>query len=270
MCGALANRPKPKSARATRTHSAVLRPLEIMQTRADRRVEAKGGQVAVEQCVVKLLGQYSLKSRGSLAPMPPTGLWLECPPACHRSRGRRQRTWLPIGEDPNAVCESPVRASRSGIDTGGTPNFAVTPPSSVISPLRRSRHTTRSLSTSCERSLSGEQIVIRCTVASPRSWGHRGCYGVVRLEFHHRPDADAQRGNRPLRHGKLGQQVLRGALASLVAREHVVAKRPDDTVEGATDVGDLVVSQQAEQALTRPRTAPTGRPSAVSSLGMAK
>ena len=86
--------------------------------------------------------------------------------------------------------------------------------------------------------------------------------GVIGLELHHRPDADAQRRNRPLRQFELGQQFRWRAFAGLVPREQVVAEGRYHAVESAPDVSDPILADEAQHALDQPMHRPyrlTGR-----------
>ena len=77
----------------------------------------------------------------------------------------------------------------------------------------------------------------------------RGCRGqcVVRLEFDHRPDDEAQRSGHLLSQLELCKQVGVDAFPRLVTVEQLVAKGLDDMVEGHADVGGPLVGHQAEQ-----------------------
>ena len=68
----------------------------------------------------------------------------------------------------------------------------------------------------------------------------------------------------------MGPKVLRNALAGLVTIEQIVAKRLDDVVEGAGDVGNSLVFQQQKQRLYKAPYGPEGRPSGAEAGGAPK
>ena len=95
---------------------------------------------------------------------------------------------------------------------------------------------TRSPTTACARSLSGEQSTTWSTPGASRKRAAAAARRVVGLELHHRPDDEAERPRRPLGELELRQQVRVDAGARLVAGVQPVAERLDDVVEGAGDV----------------------------------
>ena len=181
--------------------------------------------------------------RSSAAPPPPTS---RPSPGCRECRPR----------------VSPTSASQSGIEAGGTPNFASTPASSRSCCRRRSRQMTREPLTHCERSLSGEQMTTCSTAGSSRKPRGGGGQRVVGLVLDHRPDDDAERRRGVLGRMELGEQVGVDAVAGLVAGEQVVAERLDHVVEGAGHVRDARFAQQRDRASPagRARRRPAGRP----------
>ena len=75
-----------------------------------------------------------------------------------------------------------------------------------------------------------------------------GGEGIVGLKLHHWPDDDPQRGDGLFGQGELSHEVRVNACACLVAGEEAVAKRLDDVIKGAGDVGDARCCQQRIQA----------------------
>ena len=82
--------------------------------------------------------------------------------------------------------------------------------------------------------------------------------GVIGLELDHGPDCNSECRDGLFGEVELGPKVLRNALAGLVTIEQIVAKRPDDVVEGAGDVGNSLVSQQQKQRLYKAPYGPDG------------
>ena len=122
---------------------------------------------------------------------------------------------------------SPTSASQSGIEAGGTPNLAVTPASSSTMSRRRSQQTTRSPTTACARSLSGEQSTTWSTPGRSR----KRAAAVARASsasnstIGHTTTPSAR--DRLLGELELRQQIRVDAGAGLVAGVQVVAERLD-------------------------------------------
>ena len=180
-------------------------PPERFRAGVDRNVAAQGGEISIKQGVVvlpatafpgRVAAPLTVTSHG-----PSTGIDARCP---YRDRTAAEPLAPQRGRPGMPSALSPVSASRSGMEAGGTPYLATTAASSRVSPLRRSRQTTRFPSTSWARSLSGEQMTTRSTPGSPAKLLRRGGDGVVRLEFNHRPHADTEGGD-----GAFGQRELR-------------------------------------------------------------
>ena len=117
-----------------------------------------------------------------------------------------------------------------------TPNFWITPASSMVTRVRRFSWTMRVPRTHCARSLSGVQMITRSTRAIPSGRHRPGSQRIVRLKFHHRPDDNAGRREHVFEQWELRQQVGFNAFAGLVTRPQSVAKRFDDVIGRNGDV----------------------------------
>ena len=90
--------------------------------------------------------------------------------------------------------------------------------------------------THCARSLSGVQMMTRSTRGSSPATCRAGRERIVRLEFHHRPDDDAERRQRFFEERELREQVGLDARAGLVAGPQAVAERLDHVIGRDGDV----------------------------------
>ena len=162
---------------------------------------------------------------------------------------------------PSAV--SPTSASRSGIDAGGTPCFAITPASSSTTSFQRSQHTTRVPITHWHMSLS------TAAIATCSTRGSRAQLRARRSRSRRRPrtrSSATPRARAPPRRARRARTARRAArvdaLAGLVAGEQVVAERLDHVVERDAGVRDRRRARAAWRGCARTlRVAPTSRPS---------